>query len=363
LIYVYKSAYELLKLLSQGLLLATLGFYTDTMCTASGVGWKAKFAETDVATLHQFIRDHPLGALTTHLPNDDLRMPDGAKVPNLQTTYIPFIFDAPFGEDEKSPGTLRGHMARENPHAKALAHALVSQNSPCPMLKEEVMILFNSPAESYVTPSFYTHTKPNRGTVVPTWFFSAVQVYGRIRLYSDISTPEKVKETSDFLLKQTTDLTRHCEENLMKFEPDKSWKISDAPESFIAKQSERIMGIEIIITRIEGKSKMGQEITLLDQMGCTRGFEAIGTSTSKEIALSIEKSMSKDTAKNRANVLKEEKAKGLKLGEKTLSKYGSYFAAKKPEVEVSNKWNAYTQIFEGFAAGIVVTGLVWGLVI
>lgn len=151
---------------------------------------------------------------------------------------------------------------------------------------------------------------------MPTWFFSAVQVYGFIRLHPDIPSPEKAKETSDFLLTQTTDLTRHCEENIMNFELDKSWKISDAPESFISKQSERIMGIEVKITRIEEKSKMGPDITPLDQMGrirgCIRGFEAVGTSTSKEIASSIEKSMVKDTSlKNRANVLREEKEKGL----------------------------------------------------
>jgi hypothetical protein len=45
-----------------------------------------------------------------------------------------------------------------------------------------------------------------------------------------------------------------------------------------------IVGVEIKITRMEGKGKCGQEITAGDQMGCVRGFEAMGTQCGKEMS-------------------------------------------------------------------------------
>lgn len=36
-------------------------------------------------------------------------------------------------------------------------------------LEEEVLVLFTSQVQHYVTPKFYTETKPVSGKVVPTW--------------------------------------------------------------------------------------------------------------------------------------------------------------------------------------------------
>ena len=44
------------------------------------------------------------------------------------------------------------------------------------------MVLFTSPVQHYVTPKFYTATKPATGKVAPTWNYAAVQVYGRLRV-------------------------------------------------------------------------------------------------------------------------------------------------------------------------------------
>lgn len=85
------------------------------MCTAMGIGWKAKFTVTDRAILHELMRDHPLGMLFTHLPNAE------TSSPSLQATHIALIFDEPNtdtagGETTVQDfGTLRGHIARENP--------------------------------------------------------------------------------------------------------------------------------------------------------------------------------------------------------------------------------------------------------
>jgi predicted FMN-binding regulatory protein PaiB len=100
--------------------------------------------------------------------------------------------EAPASDDASPPplGALRGHIARKNPHAIASIAACYSQDSDptetatSQALDQEVMIVFNSPVESYVSPSFYTHSKPLDGKVIPTWFFSAVQVYGNLTIHA-----------------------------------------------------------------------------------------------------------------------------------------------------------------------------------
>lgn len=291
-----------------------------------GIGWKSKFAETSTPTLHSFLHKHPLSALTIHLPTS---------TPALQAPYIPFIFDAPSPTDpDGTLGTLRGHMALVNPHAVALInscapaeafdeHGKATLKKPG-MIEEEVMVLFTSPTESYVTPSFYTETKPMDGKVVPTWFSSAVQVYGKLTLH-----PPSSNSTS-FLQQQFTDLTRHCESNLtlLPTPASKTWHLTDSPPSYISLRSRAIIGLEIRVTRLEGKKKFGQEVKAGNQMGCIRGFGAAGN---MEMVRGIEKCMleNTDVKKKRGEVLEREK--GLVLEKKVKGRFGWYYEAVKPD--------------------------------
>ncbi|KAF2821004.1 hypothetical protein CC86DRAFT_107322 [Ophiobolus disseminans] len=193
------------------------------MGSAIGIGWKSKFAEIDQSDLHKLICDHLLGMLITHLPNEETTSPQ------LQLTHVLFMFDAPgVGDVDAVPqslGRLCGHIARSNPHAIALMKACDAETQT---LEQEVMVILNSPIESYVSPSFYTRSKPLNGKVVPTWFFSAVQVYGTLTLHASTTLPDSVQ----FLQKQAEDLTQHGEEYLIVFPTEEAWKISDAPEKF-----------------------------------------------------------------------------------------------------------------------------------
>ncbi|KAF2475185.1 uncharacterized protein BDR25DRAFT_382019 [Lindgomyces ingoldianus] len=262
------------------------------MSSAVGIGWRDEFAERDVTVLQKFIKQHPLGALITAIPENLL---GGNSFPVLQTTFIPFVLDTPDSTEPESKsgslGTLRGHIARKNPHAQALIRVMnlrtpvpeSDPNSPTgTVLSQEVMILFNGPVNSYVTPSFYTATKPTSGKVVPTWNFSAVQAYGTLKLYYDPA----YRSTSFFLGKQLTDLTHHGEEVLMGF--SQPWKVSDAPASFTHQLSKAILGVEIKIMRLEGKWKIGQETAARDQLGTIRGFRAMGTEAGEQMAKMIE---------------------------------------------------------------------------
>ncbi|KAH7324154.1 transcriptional regulator PAI 2-type [Stachybotrys elegans] len=235
-------------------------------------------AEKDITVLRQLIRDFPLGILTTAFPS--------TVGPFIQASHIPFLLDV---EDETSPtelGKLRGHLARANPQSKALVEACkekeASGASPSNVLTDEVLVLFNSPAQHYVTPKFYTETKPATGKVVPTWNYAAVQVYGKIRVYYDPASTE----TSDFLSCQVSNLSEYAESNIMGY--TSPWKVTDSPGRYIELLKKAIIGIEIDIERLEGKFKMSQEMGAGDKKGVIDGFRNLGTETAGIVAKAVE---------------------------------------------------------------------------
>ncbi|GFZ46060.1 Uncharacterized protein JCM24511_04306 [Saitozyma sp. JCM 24511] len=266
-------------------------------------------AELDIATLHAFIREHALGLFTTAIAH--------ATHPTIQTSHIPFVLDRPASPSSstdadaavpaaKAPlGVLRGHMARANPQAKALIDHLKSRGTesastssgflsswlgssasaststtdvrPGPSsLSDEVLVLFNAPEHSYITPKWYTETKPLTGKVVPTWNYAAVQVYGRARIYY-----EQDDATASFLQTQVEDLSRLQEELAGHERP---WEVSDAPTSYVDALKKAIIGIEIEITRCEGRFKLSQEMGDGDWKGVVQGFKTLDTDKGKKLA-------------------------------------------------------------------------------
>lgn len=232
-------------------------------------------AENDLRVLRRLIHENPLGLLTTGIKS--------AQYPFLQTSHIPFILDVQDESSETETGKLRGHMARANPHSKTMMETLTENPQPGDVLEQEVLVLFNSPTHHYVTPKFYTETKPSTGKVVPTWNYAAVQAYGKARIYFDT----KSEETSSFLGKQIRDLSHHNETTTMGYtggDRPTEWQVDDAPEKYIDLLQKAIIGIEIDIDRLEGKFKMSQESTPGDREGIVEGFKKLGTETGDAIA-------------------------------------------------------------------------------
>ena len=81
----------------------------------------------------------------------------------------------------------------------------------------------------------------------------------------------RVIEDAAWLRRQIADLTALRE--TPRAEP---WAVSDAPEPFVAAQVQALIGVEIPITRIEGKWKMSQNRPEPDRAGVIAGFEAEG---------------------------------------------------------------------------------------
>ena len=188
-------------------------------------------------------------------------------------------------------------MAKQNLHFKAIIEVVQASTPSNGPLTQEVSVLFNGPAHSYVTPKFYTKTNPDTGKVVPTWNCSAAQVYGNARIFFDSQNDD----TGAFLQKQITELTEHSEEHIMNYtggENLDAWEVSDAPTNFVNILKRNIIGIEIDITRLEGKFKMSQEMGQADREGVIKGFEGVGYGNARKLAQTVnERRILKDQMK------------------------------------------------------------------
>lgn len=182
------------------------------------------FAITDTAELHRIIESYPLGTLVTHF--------DG-----LDANHLPFEFDPQRGEF----GTLTAHVARANPICQTAAQG------------GDVMVIFRG-AEGYISPNWYP-SKHETHRLVPTWNYEVVHAHGHIKLLDD----EK------FVRGVVARLTREHEAT----EP-KPWKMGDSAPEYINGMLAAIVGLEITITRLEGKAKLSQNRELRDRQGAVK---------------------------------------------------------------------------------------------
>jgi transcriptional regulator len=234
--------------------------------------------------LRRFIRENPLGILTTAIK--------APSHPFIQSSHIPWVVDVNDDDSEVELGRLRGHIARQNPQAKAVIHSLTTEpsgapSSPKACLEDDVLILFNGPVHHYITPKFYTDTKPATGKVVPTWDYEAVQVYGTARIYFDTSA----EEFGSFLTQQLSALSQHAETSIMGYGNDKMpqpWQVSDAPTPYIDIMKKNIIGIEIEIKSMGGRFKMSQEKPKGDRAGVIKGFQNMESAVARQMACLVE---------------------------------------------------------------------------
>ena len=139
--------------------------------------------------------------------------------------------------------SLVGHVSRANPHWHADGADSVA--------------IFAGP-HTYISPGFYA-TKNETGKVVPTWNYEILNVYGRLVIHDD----------PDWLLDLVTQLTERHEAG--RPEP---WQVNDAPAEFTQSQLRGIVGIELVIAKVEGKAKMSQNQPDRNRAGVIAGLRA-----------------------------------------------------------------------------------------
>lgn len=137
-------------------------------------------------------------------------------------TNLPLLLDRGRGAN----GSLVGHIARANAHARALFLA-----------KAPSLAVFHGPA-SYVTPSWY----PGRD-MPGTYYYSAVQCTVRVHPQSRDELEAAVTRLSD----------------TMEAGVPQGWRTDEIPHSEITRRLPSIIGFVLEIERLEAKLKLGQD--------------------------------------------------------------------------------------------------------
>jgi transcriptional regulator len=198
-----------------------------------------QFEETRLSVLHDLIRSHPFGTFVILAGTE------------LSANHIPFLLH-PDGSDK---GRICGHVSRANPVWKYFAAGV------------EVLAIFQGP-ESYITPSWYP-SKHADGKAVPTWNYAVVHAYGKGSAIED----------ANWLLEHVTQLTAVHEAGQAL-----PWQVSDAPKDYTQQMISGIVGIEIRISRLQGKWKVGQNRKHADRLGVAAGLESQATDRSRAMA-------------------------------------------------------------------------------
>jgi transcriptional regulator len=187
-----------------------------------------RYIEQHVETLHDFIREYPLGTLVC---SDDR---------GIDASHVPFLLEA------STPQKLTAHVPRGNDVWKRFDG-------------RAVLVIFHGP-NAYVSPSWYA-AKTTTGKVVPTWNYAVVHAHATIRAISDRA----------WLRDHLEKLTATHESGFAH-----PWSLEDAPSDYIDALLGAIVGLELTVTRLEGKFKLGQNLSHEDQRCVIAGLESRG---------------------------------------------------------------------------------------
>src|SRR5699024_4712844 len=129
-------------------------------------------------------------------------------------------------------------------------------------------------ADAYISPNWYP-SKHERHRQVPTWNYQVVHAHGRIHIRDD----------ERFVRGAVARLTRAHEARTEAATP---WKMTDSPKAYIDQMLTLIVGIEIEITRLVGKSKLSQNKDTRDRINAARELRNQGRQALAEAMLNAE---------------------------------------------------------------------------
>lgn len=182
------------------------------------------FTETDPAILAAHIERYDFALLVTHGAGGMI----ASQIPVLSETRDGRLY-------------LQGHLARPNPQCADLDGTT------------ETLAIFSGP-HAYISPSWY-----GAGPAVPTWNYASVHAYGAARRIDD---PQWL---DDFLHRLSA---RH------EARQAKPWRMEDEPRPFLDGMLKGIVGLEIAVTRCEGKFKLSQNRPATDRPRIIAALEA-----------------------------------------------------------------------------------------
>jgi transcriptional regulator len=162
-------------------------------------------------------------------------------------TNLPLYLDRSRGPH----GTLVGHIAAANAHARVLGEA-----------RGAALAIFEGP-QSFVTASWY----PNRD-MPGTYYYTAVHCTGRIRLQSQAELEAALGELN----------------GRMEGRVPNGWKMDEVPHSEITRRLPAIVGFELQIESLEAKFKLGQDEPLKDALAVAGHLAASPDASSRRLA-------------------------------------------------------------------------------
>ncbi|HKY94535.1 MAG TPA: FMN-binding negative transcriptional regulator [Kiloniellales bacterium] len=190
------------------------------------------FRDAEAQSIRALIEANPLASLVSTSGGE------------FDVSLLPLLIDEKDGRL-----SLIGHFARANPHWKRLKDS------------RRAVALFRG-SDFYVSPAWYPSKKVH-GKHVPTWNYELVVAEGTVAVTED---PEALRAI----------VTRLTE----RFEPPRAakggevWKISDAPAEYVNAMLKAIVGLTLIVEKLEGKRKMSQNREPGDREGVLQGLLA-----------------------------------------------------------------------------------------
>ena len=173
------------------------------------------FREDDTVKMVAFMRAHSFATLVSVV--------DGA----------PFATHLPLMVDEIGEGVLiTGHLAKPNAQWKGFEGA-------------ESLAIFGGP-HAYISPSLYEKVES-----VPTWNYIAVHAYGTPTIYTHAQAPEKVQGMLETMMRG--------------YDPGYLAQWETLTDKFRVGMMQGIVAFEMVVTRLEGKYKLSQNRSLVDQ--------------------------------------------------------------------------------------------------
>jgi transcriptional regulator len=158
-------------------------------------------------------------------------------------THLPFLIEQ---RDDKV--VLLSHFAKANPQASAI-------------IDKPVLVIFTEP-HAYISPGNY-----EKETNVPTWNYLAVHAYGKASLLTD------GEETAGLLAKM-----------INAYEADYLQQWNNLPDDYKQKMMKGIVAFEIIVDELQGKQKLSQNRSALEQDNIINALSKSEDSVESEIA-------------------------------------------------------------------------------
>ena len=172
------------------------------------------FASDDRTAIERLIHDYPFATLVTPSAREPL------------ISHVPLLLEA------EPPGTLIGHFARANPHARHAGEA-------------ESIAIFHGP-HAYVSPSFYGEPT----AAVPTWNYAVAHAYGALEF---ANSAEQTRAIVDRLIERF-ESTREA-----------PWRLGLDPPRLAAMLG-AIVGFRMRVTRVDVKFKLSQNRSRDDRL-------------------------------------------------------------------------------------------------